>query len=111
MPRPQQIAISAGARFAADVDVFIEEGCDRATIRRCRCRPDGFPLVDALLVASHGTMRVCARLKLKARNESELMESEDGKGRSRKREAESSWREREGRASAEKNEELAWARC
>ena len=47
-----------------------------------------------MLVASHGTMRVCARLKLKARNESELMESEDGKGRSRKREAESSWRER-----------------
>ena len=64
MPRPQQIAISAGARFAADVDVFIE---DRATIRRCRCRPDGFPLVDALLVASHGTMRVCARLNLKER--------------------------------------------
>ena len=29
-----------------------------------------------MLVASHGTMRVCARLKLKARNESELMESE-----------------------------------
>jgi len=68
-------------------------------------------LSKPLLVASHSTMRVCARLKLKARNESELMESEDGKGRSRKREAESSWREREGRASAEKNEELAWARC
>ena len=51
-------------------------------------------LSKPLLVASHSTMRVCARLKLKARNESELME-----------------REREGRASAEKKEESAWASC